>query len=87
MHVHVPEIREYFTKIQSRRKDPVGQPQEWFGIVVSNRTMRLWTEGVQKAPPKGWVRDGWDGQTPESAKDQCTLILVLRGAMNELLTS
>ena len=31
--VHVPEVREYFTKIQRRHKDPVGQPQEWFGIV------------------------------------------------------
>ena len=39
--VHVPEIREYFTKIQLRHKDPVGQPQEWFDIVVSNRIMRL----------------------------------------------
>ena len=44
--VHIPEVREYFTKIQSRHKDPVGQPQEWFDLVVSNRVMRLWTEGA-----------------------------------------
>ena len=87
MIVHVPEIREYFTKIQLRHKDPVGQPQEWFDIVVSNRIMRLWTAEDQKAPPKGWVQDGWEGQTPEIVKDQYALILVLRGAMNELLTS
>ena len=39
--VPIPTVREYFTKIQSRHKDPVGQPQEWFDVVVSNRIMRL----------------------------------------------
>ena len=28
--VPIPTVREYFTKIQSRQKDPVTQPQEWF---------------------------------------------------------
>ena len=85
--VPIPKVREYFTKIQSRHKDPVTQPQEWFDLVVSNRIMRRWTEGVQKQPPKGWVQDGWDGQEPESVKDEYMLILVLKGAMYELLAS
>ena len=85
--VPIPTVREYFTKIQSRHKDPVTQPQEWFDLVVSNRIMRRWTEGVQKQPPKGWVQDGWDGQEPESVKDEYMLILVLKGAMYELLAS
>ena len=50
--VPIPTVREYFTKIQSRHKDPVAQPQEWFDLVVSNRTMRRWNEGVPKQPPK-----------------------------------
>ena len=50
--VNLDEIRDYFTKVKSRHKDPVGQPQEWFGIVVSNRAMRRWTAADQKAPPK-----------------------------------
>ena len=68
--VLLDEIRDYFTKIKRRHKDPVGQPQEWFDIVVSNRTMRRWTATDQKAPPKGWIQDGWDGQSAESVKDE-----------------
>ena len=83
--VLVPEVRAYFTKIQSRHKDPVAQPQEWFDLAVANRTIRKWTDGVQKEPPKGWVQDGWDGQTPESVKCEYMLILVFKGAMHELL--
>ena len=56
-------------------------------VVVSNRIMKLWTATDQQAPPKGWVQDGWDGQTVESVKDQYTLLLVLKGAVNELLTN
>ena len=85
--VHLDEIRGYVTKGNRRHKDPVGQPQEWFDIVVSNRTMKRWTADDPKAPPKGWVQDGWDGQTPESVKGEYTLILVLKGAINELLTN
>ena len=85
--VPISTVREYFTKIQSRHKDPVTQPQEWFDLVVSNRTMRRWTEGDQKQPPKGWVQDGWDGQEAESVKNEYMLILVLKGAMYELLAS
>ena len=40
--VQLDEVREYFTKVKRRHKDPVGQPQEWFDIVVSNRTMKRW---------------------------------------------
>ena len=65
----------------------MGEPQEWFDIVVSNRIMKIWTATDQKAPPKGWVQDGWDGQSVKSVKDQYTLILVLKGAINELLTN
>ena len=83
--VPISEARGYFTKIQSRHKDPVTQPQEWFDLVVANRTIRKWTEGEQKQPPKGWVQDGWDGQMPESVKSEYMLILVLKGAMHELL--
>ena len=83
--VDLDEIREYFTKIKSRHKDPVGQPQEWFGIVVSNRAMRRWTAADQKALPKGWVQDGLDGQHADSVKNEYTLALVLKGAINELL--
>ena len=65
----------------------MGQPQEWFDIVVSNKVMKRWTAADQKAPPKGSVQDGWDGQHAESVKNECTLILVLKGATNELLTN
>ena len=51
--VLLDEIRDYFTKTKRRHKDPVGQPQEWFDIVVSNRIMKMWTATDQKAPPKG----------------------------------
>ena len=43
--------------------------------------------GCAALPPKGWVQDGWDGQEPESVKDEYMLILVLKGAMYELLAS
>ena len=85
--IDLEEIREYFTKIKSRHKDSVGQPQEWFGIVVSDRTMRKWTAADQRAPPKGWVQDGWDGQDACSVKNEYILTLVLKGAINELLTN
>ena len=85
MSVPISEVRGYFTKILSRHKDPVTQPQEWFDLVVANMTMRKWTEGEQKQPPKGWVQDGWDGQVAESVKSEYMLILVLKGAMHELL--
>ena len=49
--------------------------------------MRIWTAADQRAPPKGLVQDGWDGQSPESVKEQYSLLLVLKGAMNELLTN
>ena len=39
--VDIPEVREYFKKIKSRHKDPVGQLQEWFDLVVGNRTIRM----------------------------------------------
>ena len=81
------EIRDYFTKAKRRHKDPVGQPQEWFETIVSNRTMRMWTNADQKAPPKGWIQDGWEGQSSQDVKDQYALILVLKGAINELITN
>ena len=68
--VDLDETRDYFTKVKRRHKDPVGQSQEWFGLVVSNRIMRRWTAADQKAPPKGWVQDGWDGQHAESVKNE-----------------
>ena len=85
--VHLDEVREYFGKVKHRHKDPVGQPQKWFEVIVSNRTMRLWTAPDQTAPPKGWIQDGWDGHDSQEVKDRYTLILVLKRAVNELITN
>ena len=51
--------------------------------------MRRWTATDQKASPKRWIQDqdGWDRQSAESVQEECTLILVLKGAINELLTN
>ena len=49
--------------------------------------MKLWTNADQRAPPKGWVQDGWDGMGAESVKEHYSLLLVLKGAINELLAN
>ena len=86
--VHLDEeVRECFIKVKHRHKDPVGQPQEWFGIIVPNRTLRARTAPNQTSPPKGWIQDGREGHDSQEAKGQCTLILVLKGAINELITN
>ena len=85
--VDLPAVREYFGKLERRHKDPVGQPQQWFDILIGSRTMKLWTSADQRAPPKGWVQDGWDGMDAESVKEHYSLLRVLKGAINELLTN
>ena len=85
--VNLPAVREYFGKLERRHKDPVGQPQQWFDILIGNRTMKLWTRSDQEPPPKGWVQDGWEGMDAEDVKDHYSLLLVLKGAINELLTN
>ena len=86
--MHLAEVRSYFTKPKGRHKDPVGQPQEWFGIIASNKILRAWTADDQTAPPSGWIQDGWDTHDSQEVKDQYALTLVvLKGAINELITN
>ena len=75
-----------------RHKDPVGQPQEWFDIVVSNKTMKRRTatdqsESTTESTTQRMNPRRRDGQSAESVSEECTLALVLKGAINELLTN
>ena len=59
--VPVAVSREYFGKIQSRHKDPVTQPQEWFDLVVSGGEQdheemdRRNTEVTTQRMGSGWL--------------------------------
>ena len=83
--MRLDEVRSYFNKAKGPHRDPVGQPQEWFGIIISNTILRVWTADDQTAPPKGWIKDRWDKNDSQEVKDQYALILVLTGAINEEL--
>ena len=74
--VELDEVRIHFTRAKDRHRDPVGYPQEWFGIIVPNRILRIWTADKAPAPPKGWIQDdGWDTQDPNEVKGQYLLNL------------
>ena len=41
----------------------------------------------QDGPPPGWIQDGWDTHDSQEVKGQYALILVLKGAINELIAN
>ena len=75
-YVTISQVRRYFAQLKERYRDPVGFPQEWLELVVSNKILKVWTTDPEPtAPPKGWMQDGWGTHTPEELKDQYALNL------------
>ena len=83
--IHIEKVKKFFAALKEILKSPQERPQEWFEIVKTNRPLKEW-EASGSAPPRGWIQDGWDGLLPLTVKNQYALVLVLRGAICELIT-
>ena len=83
--IHIEKVKELFTTIKEVLKSPQERLQEWVETVKTNRALKEWAASGT-APPRGWIQDGWDGLLPSTVKNQYALVLVLRGAICELIT-
>ena len=81
----ITEFRTFYEKLKEQHKDPKASPQKWLDLITTNETLEVWIDESSQLPPKGWVMDGWAGDSPHETVSQYMLCLVLMGATNELM--
>ena len=79
------EFRTYYEKLKEQHKDPKSSPQKWLDLIITNEILEVWIDDTSTLPPKGWIMDGWAGDSPYETVSQYMLCLILMGATNELL--